>query len=49
MAKIYPIAIVVSLLFILIYIILASSGIVFYYESGEMVGAISGWCERVSG
>lgn len=49
MAKIYPIAIVVSLLFIFIYIILASSGIAFYYESGEMVGAISAWCERVSG
>jgi hypothetical protein len=47
--KIYPVAIVVSILFIFIYMILASLGVVFYYESGEAIGAISSWCERVSG
>ena len=28
---------------------LALSGVVFIHEAGETIGAISGWCERVSG
>ena len=49
MLKVYPIAIIAILIFLLIYIALAMSGVIFHYESGEAIGAISGWCERVSG
>ena len=49
MEKIYPAAIIVSLLFIIMYVMLALSGVVFIHEAGETIGAISGWCERVSG
>ena len=49
MLKIYPIAIIAILVFLLIYTALAMSGVIFHYESGEAIGAVSGWCERVSG
>ena len=49
MLKAYPLAIIAVLLFLIVYAALALSGVIFYYESGEAIGAVSGWCERVSG
>ncbi|MBM88594.1 MAG: hypothetical protein CMQ41_09485 [Gammaproteobacteria bacterium] len=49
MLKIYPAAILVSTAFIVLYLALASTGVLFYFENGEVIGTISGWCERVSG
>ena len=49
MLKIYPAAILVSAAFIVLYLALASTGVLFYFENGEVIGTISGWCERVSG
>ncbi|SVA41812.1 uncharacterized protein METZ01_LOCUS94666 [marine metagenome] len=46
---IYPIAIVVSILFLLIYAVLGFLGITLGLETNESVGDISRWCERVSG
>lgn len=45
----YPIAIVVSILFLLIYAFLGFLGITLGLETNESVGDISRWCERVSG
>ena len=49
MLKVYPAAILVSAAFIVLYLALASTGVLFYFENGEVIGTISGWCERVSG
>ena len=49
MARIYSLSLVASALFVTIYLVLAFTGKIFFYESGEAIGAISGWCERVSG
>ena len=49
MIRIYYFALVASTLFVILYLVLAITGKIFVYESGEAVGTISGWCERVSG
>ena len=49
MLRIFPAALFISAAFVVLYIALASFGILFYFEEGEAIGAISGWCERVSG
>jgi len=49
MTKTYSIAMIASILFVVLYLILALTGTIFFYESGEAIGTISGWCERVSG
>jgi hypothetical protein len=49
MIKIYYLALVASTLFVILYLVFALTGKIFVYESGEAIGAVSGWCERVSG
>ena len=49
MLKIFPTILLISVAFVALYIALAMTGVLFYYEDGEAIGAISGWCERVSG
>ena len=50
MQKAYPIALGISIAYLLVYILLGLTGSLFYFESGqEPIGSISGWCERVSG
>ncbi len=49
MSKALPLALITSTLFIFAYFILATNGVLFHYESGEAIGEISSWCERVSG
>ena len=48
MSKAFPIAIVVSTLFLFAYFILATNGIILSFETGLSAGDISRWCERVS-
>ena len=48
MSKAFPAAIVVSTLFLFIYFVLATNGIILSYEPGLSAGDISRWCERVS-
>ena len=48
--KAYPIALGISIAYLLVYILLGLTGPLFYFETGqEPIGSISGWCERVSG
>ena len=47
MNKAFPIAIILSTLFLLAYFILASSGLILSFEPGLSAGDISRWCERV--
>ena len=50
MQKAYPIALGISIAYLLVYILLGLTGSLFYFETGqEPIGSISGWCERVSG
>ena len=49
MNKVYPIAITLSILYLIAYVLLANIGILFHIETAsETIGSISGWCERVS-
>ena len=49
MSKAYPIAIAVSLIYLVLYVILGVTGVLFYLETdAEPIGSISGWCERVT-
>ena len=48
MNRAFPIAIVLSSLFLLAYFILASNGLILSFEPGLSAGDISRWCERVS-
>ena len=49
MNKAYPIAIAVSLIYLVLYVILGVTGVLFYLETdAEPIGSISGWCERVT-
>ena len=48
MSKAFPIAIVVSTLFLFTYFVLATNGIILSFEPGLSAGDISRWCERVS-
>ena len=49
MNKVYPIAITLSILYLIAYVLLANLGILFHFETAsEPIGSISGWCERVS-
>ena len=50
-SKFYPffIALVLSILFFIIYILLGNQGIILSLEPNENIGDISRWCERVSG
>jgi len=45
--KAFPIAIVLSTLFLVVYFVLASSGLILSFEPGLVAGDISRWCERV--
>ena len=50
MQKAYPIALGISIAYLLVYILLGLTGSLFYFETAqEPIGSISGWCERVSG
>ena len=49
MLRIYSLALVASALFVVLYLVFALTGTIFFYESGEAIGTISSWCERVSG
>ena len=49
MLRIYSLALVASALFVVLYLVFALTGTIFFYESGEAIGTISDWCERVSG
>ena len=46
---IYPVAIIISILFLLTYALLGLLGISLGLEPNESIGDISRWCERVSG
>ena len=47
--KAYPIAIVLSILYLITYVLLANLGILFHFETAyEPIDSISSWCERVS-
>jgi len=49
MNKAYPIAIGISIAYLVAYLFLGVTGILFYLETAsEPIGTISGWCERVS-
>ena len=50
-SKFYPffIALGLSILFFIIYILLGNQGIILSLEPNESIGDISRWCERVSG
>ena len=48
MSKAFPIAIVVSTLFLFTYFVFATNGIILSFEPGLSAGDISRWCERVS-
>ena len=49
MNKAYPIALLLSILYLIAYFLLANLGILFHFETAsEPIGSISGWCERVS-
>ena len=49
MNKVYPIAITLSILYLIAYVLLANLGILFHFETAsEPIGSISSWCERVS-
>ena len=50
-SKFYPflIALGLSVLFFIIYILLGNQGIILPLEPNENIGDISRWCERVSG
>ncbi|GIS33301.1 MAG: hypothetical protein Ct9H90mP4_12150 [Gammaproteobacteria bacterium] len=49
MNKAYPIAIAISLIYLVLYVILGVTGVLFYLETdAEPIGSISGWCERVT-
>lgn len=47
--KILPLAITVSVSFLILYFILGSFGVIYSSESRYAIGTVSGWCERVSG
>jgi len=47
--KPFYIALTLSLLFLITYVILGSYGIILGLEPNESIGDISRWCERVSG
>ncbi|MEE3165200.1 MAG: ceramidase domain-containing protein [Pseudomonadota bacterium] len=46
---IYPVAIIISILFLMTYVLLGLLGISLGLEPNESIGDISRWCERVSG
>ena len=37
------------IIFVVSYVFLAEIGVIFQFETGEEIGEVSGWCERVSG
>ena len=49
MNKAYPIALLLSILYLIAYFLLANLGILFHFETAsEPIGSVSSWCERVS-
>ena len=46
--KVFPIALIISVSFMVLYIILGMAGIIPSLEAGAIVGEASRWCERVS-
>ena len=47
--RIFPVVLIVTFLFLILYSLLASLGILIPNESQQTIGDISRWCERISG